>query len=132
MKIEEREQLHLQQLEELEVEAEDDAEDSIPCFVVITAKVAYILNLFSGRRREGDLQDMMDRNPTIAQLNVMILSIDLVKGPKGDLTKEPDVRFWIALIRAGRVIAVTVGPPCETWSSARYRPSGPPVIRTEQ
>ena len=66
MKIEEREQLHLQQLEEPEVEAEDVSEDSIPCFVVITTKVAYILNLFSGRRREGDLQGMMDRNPTIA------------------------------------------------------------------
>ena len=82
-----------------------------------------LLHLYSGQRREGDLQYWTEHiaPPTDAQLYV--LSIDIANDAnKGDLTKWTTVNFWILQMRDGRVAALLAGPPCETWSAARTRP----------
>ena len=82
-----------------------------------------ILHLYSGQRREGDLQHWMEQiaPPTLSQ--TYVLSIDIANDAvKGDLTNWTTVIFWIDQMKAGRVAALMAGPPCETWSAARTRP----------
>ena len=82
-----------------------------------------ILHLYSGQRREGDLQYWTEQvaPPTTAQ--TYVLSIDIANDAvKGDLTNWATVNFWVDQMRTGAVAAVMAGPPCETWSAARTRP----------
>eukprot|EP00959_Pyramimonas_sp_CCMP1952_P035414 742039-Pyramimonas_sp.AAC.1 len=43
----------------------------------------------------------------------------------GDLTRDEAIMLWTRLLRAGLVAAILGGPPCETWSIARFRPPMP-------
>eukprot|EP00959_Pyramimonas_sp_CCMP1952_P050429 1053863-Pyramimonas_sp.AAC.1 len=59
------------------------------------------LHLFSGARRPGDVQDELELN--------------------GDLTRSDIVDKWDMLLGTGRAIGLIGGPPCETWSAARWQ-----------
>ncbi len=41
-------------------------------------------------------------------------------------------QFWCQQTRSDRVTAVAGGPPCETWSVARWFPGRPPPLRNRQ
>ena len=76
------------------------------------------LNLFSGRRREGDLQRAFEtRRPGARE---RALPLDAVVDPTvGDPTDSEVIRKWTVAIEARQDLAVAAGPPCETWSAAR-------------
>ena len=40
------------------------------------------------------------------------------------------VRFWLALIHAGKVVGLLGGPPCETWCVLRGHGPGPGRVRS--
>eukprot|EP00959_Pyramimonas_sp_CCMP1952_P194252 4062222-Pyramimonas_sp.AAC.1 len=61
------------------------------------------LNLFCGRRRQGDIQWHLS-----------------------DLQATSDIQ-----VRHRRVWVTGGGPPCETWSAARWNDGGPPPLRTQ-
>ena len=70
-----------------------------------------MLNLFSGQRRAGDVQDHLER--AAWRFNVLVLSIDIQNSHiAGDLTRWSTILFWCDALRAGRCIAVIAGPPC--------------------
>ena len=52
-------------------------------------KCFYILHLFSGQRRSNDYQDCLEKllNNVASRFPVLVLSIDIVNGPLGDLSK---------------------------------------------
>ena len=80
----------------------------------------YIVHLFSGRRRRDDLQEMIERLEPLPGVILHTLSVDIVFGAAADLM-QPHVRAkWFNLFRAGGVIAMFAGPPCESWSEARF------------
>ena len=79
-----------------------------------------VLHLYSGQRREGDLQACLEPFLAQLQLPVVVLSLDVaIDAVKGDLSRQSSRQFWLALIRQRRVLAVVAGPPCETWSAVR-------------
>ena len=84
----------------------------------------YLLILFSGHRRQGDIGCHMQWSS-----DVVPISIDLaLDKDHGDVLSP----IWIQLIQARRVIGCQAGPPCETFSEARWLPpkeSGRPVER---
>ena len=84
----------------------------------------YILHLFSGQRREGDIQYWIEHQlnkPLNKAYCVVVLSIDIVNDPiMGDLTRQDTLALWIKMFREGRVIGLIAGPPCETWTVARF------------
>eukprot|EP00438_Fugacium_kawagutii_P016181 Skav225033 [mRNA] locus=scaffold2061:194267:195232:+ [translate_table: standard] len=74
---------------------------------------AYVLLFFSGHRRDGDIATW------VAQLgNVTPICIDLAIDPDAGNVLSDDI--WMRLIRARRVRAAHAGPPCETYTEARW------------
>ena len=84
-------------------------------------RTCYILvHLFSGRRRTGDLQMYLEHLNSGKDYDIMVLSVDLaVDRTKCDLMNPKQRQRWDDLLGSGRVAAVVMGPPCETFSAAR-------------
>ena len=99
-----------------------------------------VLHAFSGRRRRGDLQfymeELYDRFSEGVYLTVVSLDI-VVDRVYGDVTNEATQQFWLSHASSGEVAAFRCGPPCETWSRARFvrqaqRDRGPRPVRSAQ
>ena len=98
-------------------------EGALPRWSTPNTKPCYlILHLFSGRRRPGDIHEALHRGALRRGIEVKVISCDTaVSQFYGDLTlgSEP----WeaiMALLQQRRVSAVVCGPPCETYTEARY------------
>ena len=82
----------------------------------ITRKQVFILNLFCGQRRQGDIQQAveLDLEVNLIDIEIRVLSIDIVIDSQlGDLTRPGTVEVWAAHIRAGRVQLVGGGLPAK-------------------
>ena len=83
----------------------------------------YIVHLYSGRRREGDFHFHMQailHNHQIATSSILILSIDTAIHERLNIHSPELWHFLEMITTAGQVLALLLGPPCETWSSARF------------
>ena len=99
--------------------------------------VYYVLHFFSGQRRPGDFQDWLDQSLSSTHYPIWVISLDVAIDAKlCDLPCSGGVARWLDLAIAGRVVMVLGGPPCETWSVARWNGgsratgSGPRAIRS--
>ena len=89
----------------------------------IRSKFRYVLHLFSGVRRHGDLHSIIQDLPTPDGYVFYPASIDIVLRPdKGDLSSHEAQRFWLDASFSGAIFGAIGGPPCETWSVARDKP----------
>ena len=89
----------------------------------ISSSSRYILHLFSGQRRSDDLQCALERLLPPGSSGVWVISVDIVHGSsRSDISIPDNANFWFSLIVLGLLIGVISGPPCETWSAARYNP----------
>eukprot|EP00435_Cladocopium_sp_Y103_P030094 s1574_g7.t1 len=96
-----------------------------PMYQLISEKPVYLLvHLFSGRRRLGDFHDQVSRMACSMPFQVIVLSMDTAVDPEfGDLSMTSAT--WsrlLACYQSGRVAGTLCGPPCETFSEARYTP----------
>eukprot|EP00435_Cladocopium_sp_Y103_P050915 s299_g15.t1 len=84
-------------------------------------RVRYVLNVFAGRRRCGDIQFFFDKlSQAVPHLALYMISVDIVIDGKWGNVNDPEVRtFWMEAIRSRHVVGMIGGPPCETWSKAR-------------
>ena len=82
----------------------------------------YIVHLFSGRRRPRDLQSSLEGLPAPDGVILHVLSLDIVLGSHADLLCPRTRKKWLQIFAQGLVIALFGGPPCETWSEARFTP----------
>ena len=89
--------------------------------------VFLVVHLFSGRRREGDFHQALHQLAETSNWKVVILSLDTaVSTEYGNLmTGTTSWQTLSALSLSGRVAATLCGPPCETFSEARYTPAPP-------
>ena len=52
---------------------------------------------------------------------LLVASIDVaIDETTCDLLQRKHQQKWIAFVKAGKACGLTIGPPCETWSIARY------------
>ena len=79
----------------------------------------YVLHLFSGRRRENDLQFYLNQASLKSGKCIFCLSFDLAIDSKCDLLETHAQALAIWLIKQGVLLAMVMGPPCETWTKAR-------------
>ncbi|CAK0846343.1 unnamed protein product [Prorocentrum cordatum] len=95
-------------------------------------RVMVVMHLFAGRRRRGDVQEVVERLAKERNLRVIFLSADLLDDPRWDLANPSTFSALMELCEGGWVDIVLGGPPCSTWSRARYnrRRPGPPPVRS--
>ena len=100
---------------------------SATCFPLLQLpelNIKLVLHLFSGQRRDHDLQAEFEHQlfqTGVCVSSVFVLSLDIVVHLQlGDLTNPQAIAAWQDLILLGMVIFVMAGPPCETWSAARF------------
>ena len=90
-----------------------------PCFMVI--------HLFSGRRRRDDFHAALHHEAARQGFDIVVLSCDTaISACYGDLTA--DQTPWkqiLRLFRLGRIAGASCGPPCETYTEARYHQPEP-------
>ena len=81
----------------------------------------YVVHLYSGRRRHDDFQAMVEAIISdFPDLGVRVLSVDTAVN---DVFNVHDPKLWHFLLdvaMAGRMLGLLLGPPCETWTSARH------------
>ena len=81
----------------------------------------YIIHLYSGRRRSEDFHAMADvMLQAYPHLDVRVLSIDAAVDPSLNVHCERLWGFLLQIGRAGRILGLLQGPPCETWTAARH------------
>jgi hypothetical protein len=84
----------------------------------------YIVHLYSGRRREDDFQHYMqkylDEGPVQISQSVLVISIDTAIDDQMNVHDQRLWHFLLAAARRGQLLVILLGPPCETWSSARF------------
>eukprot|EP00438_Fugacium_kawagutii_P029954 Skav226336 [mRNA] locus=scaffold3640:16495:21969:- [translate_table: standard] len=79
-------------------------------------------HLYSGHRRDGDLQAQLDRLDWSPDLPPLILSIDVVIDNTRCNVFDPAIRSkWYSFALSGGLHGLMAGPPCESWSVARER-----------
>lgn len=81
-----------------------------------------VLHLFSGRRRSGDLQSKLEELSIPAGTILTVASVDVaIDAKRCNLADPRQQAMWYRFIAAGSVAGVFGGPPCETWSIARFQ-----------
>ena len=85
------------------------------------AKERFIIHAFSGRRRAGDFQHVIELiQKDYPEMLVHTISVDLMVDPTWGDVSQPKVRdFWLRAVKQRQVVGALAGPPCETWSQAR-------------
>lgn len=83
----------------------------------------YVLHFFSGRRRMHDLQQALESLTIPSATMLFVISLDvMVSADHGNLTDADQQTAILRLIRLGIIAAIYAGPPCETWTIARFQP----------
>ena len=85
-------------------------------------KELLFMHFYSGRRREGDLQQCLEKQELPAGFIVTVISVDVaISASKCDLFEHRVQLRWLSLIKSEQIAGVGGGPPCESWSVARFR-----------
>eukprot|EP00438_Fugacium_kawagutii_P012136 Skav222185 [mRNA] locus=scaffold3784:94010:96064:+ [translate_table: standard] len=85
----------------------------------------WILHMFSGRRRWGDIHEWVLYFATqlLPDFEIKMVSCDTaVSQLYGDLSPGHAFDHLHRLVRLGLFAGSIAGPPCETWSAARWEP----------
>ena len=103
-------------------EHESDIEklSTVPDKVPRHFKERYVIHVFSGHRRADDVQTWIERLPCPDGVVIHAVSLDVVFGADCDLLNPSARTKWLSIFQQGAVHGFYSGPPCETWSSARF------------
>ena len=85
-------------------------------------RVFIVAHAFAGDRREGGIHEWLDRFADEHRLQLLILSIDLAFDPAWDLADPLTIHQLMVLAKGGFIDIILGGPPCATWSRARFLP----------
>ena len=84
----------------------------------------YVIHMYAGRRRDYDFHHHMaglvrDCSQPWAS-SIIIISLDTAIDERMNVHSEQVWSWLLQTARAGRILGLLLGPPCETWSSARH------------
>ena len=96
----------------------------------VNLKCRLFLHVFSGHRRHRDLQDQLEALSS-GDTRIFCVSLDICLARENvDLLSPEVLQYWKGKMRDGWVAGVGGGPPCETFTAARYHEGGPPPLRS--
>ena len=84
----------------------------------------YVIHMYAGRRRDYDFHHHMAglvrdcRQPWAS--SIIVISLDTAIDEKMNVHSEQVWSWLLGTAREGRILGLLLGPPCETWSSARH------------
>eukprot|EP00438_Fugacium_kawagutii_P023631 Skav205987 [mRNA] locus=scaffold442:1074405:1084446:- [translate_table: standard] len=100
-------------------------------FARLHIRTLVVVHWFSGFRRSGDIHEIVAQETAGDNDQIFVLSIDMcMQKQAADLSSSPVSRWWCARIHSGQVIAGGGGPPCETFTAARFLEGGPEPVRS--
>lgn len=80
------------------------------------------VHLYSGYRREGDLQTWLESFDWSPALRPVVVSMDIIIDSAKCNAMDPAQRLrWFRYSQQGLIDGIMVGPPCESWSVSRER-----------
>ena len=79
------------------------------------------MHLFGGERRRDDIQERMEERAKEEDLKLLFLTADLAVDINWDLASPETFAALLDLCEGGLVDCLVGGPPCATWSVARFR-----------
>lgn len=80
----------------------------------------YIIHLYSGRRRAEDLQWHIEQMILDHPGHIQVISVDTAVHQMCDVNQADNWQCFWTLADSGYLLALALGPPCETWSAARH------------
>jgi hypothetical protein len=90
-------------------------------YATLHIRTLCFIHMFSGFRRQGDLQHCVERHWVQGIHHVFCISVDFcLQGSDGDLSSSQNLAFWKRQVSSGAVFGMGGGPPCETFSAARF------------
>lgn len=99
-------------------------------YALLNLKSLVFVHFFSGYRRRGDLHQHLEHRVVAPGLELHVISVDLcLQREQGNLLTPHAHDFWQCCIANGQVIGAGGGPPCETFTAARYQEGGPRPLR---
>eukprot|EP00438_Fugacium_kawagutii_P009600 Skav222518 [mRNA] locus=scaffold2265:339374:341617:- [translate_table: standard] len=98
----------------------------------------FVLYLYSGHLREGDVHEQTRILSEKYNFLVQIIPVDVIfHASLCDLRRKASQQYWIEMVKKGLILGIISAPPCETWSAARFlailmNDRGPPPVRSAQ
>ena len=100
---------------------------------ILHIRCRLFVHFYSGFRRAGDLHEVVMQLACRDNTQLFFISIDMcMQKSLGDLSTASSLAFWIDKICRGFVMGAGGGPPCETFTAARYMAGGPPPLRSAE
>ena len=94
------------------------------------ADVVRVLHLFSGPAREMDLGWWLKVVGGASGIAVVVENVDTIISKGFNIFLDDFYRPLLSACEAGVFDIIHSGSPCSTWSRARWRRPGPPILRT--
>lgn len=100
-------------------------------YAILNVKSLVFVHFFSGYPRHGDLHALLEHRQVSPGVEVFVVSVDMcIQHEQGNLIAPAAHAFWEKRIGSGQVIGAGGGPPCETFSAARFQDDGPRPLRS--
>ena len=110
----------------------DSSQNYDPMPKAVPLKKIRALHTFSGPRRKNDFEYFMKVVASTTGIYMIVESIDPLIGAAFNLMDDGFYGGLLQAAAAGAFMIHLSGPPCSTWSIARFRKPGPPVVRTRE
>ena len=102
-------------------------------YALLNVKSLVFVHFFSGFRRKGDLHQHLEHRIIAPGLELHVISVDLcLQKEQGNLLAPHAHAFWQRQIASGQIIGAGGGPPCETFTAARFQEDGPRALRVAE
>ncbi|CAL1168813.1 unnamed protein product [Cladocopium goreaui] len=84
----------------------------------------FVIHFYAGRRREADFHFYMSKLiadcPQAWANHITVISLDTAIDSSMNVHSERLWSWLLSTAKEGRILGFLLGPPCETWSSARH------------
>ena len=98
----------------------------------ISGRAYVVVHMFAGKRRRGDFHDQMQHLGNILNINFFIEDYDLQLATNHDLLIDDSFKWMLHRAHTGQIAIYFGGPPCGTWSAARFLPGPARPVRTRE
>ena len=83
-------------------------------------RVFVVVHMFAGERREGDVQQFLEEKMAEADMQLLMLSVDLAEDPLWDFRNPNTFQAMMELAEEGLIDVWFGGPPCSTVARSRH------------